>query len=72
VVSSHIPETVVPGPSWDLSRSKVYNISLDWLKDLGDGLGHKVWQAVFEGNGAIQESERRNRSPLNNASHLRW
>jgi hypothetical protein len=57
--------------AWDFSRSKVPNLS-DWLKVLGDGLGHIVWPAIFLGNGAVQESGRRNRNPLNNPSHLRW
>jgi hypothetical protein len=46
-----------------------FTIFLDWLKGLGDGLGHVIWQAIFEGNGTIQESGR-NRNPLNNASDL--
>jgi hypothetical protein len=31
--------------TWDLSRSKVHNLP-DWLKGLGDGLGHAVWWAM--------------------------
>jgi hypothetical protein len=38
---------------------------------LEDGLGYMVSWAIFTDNGAVQES-RRNRNPLNNASHLRW
>jgi hypothetical protein len=38
---------------------------------LGYELGHMVWWAIFMSNGAVQECGRRNRNPLNNASHLR-
>jgi hypothetical protein len=48
-----------------------FTIFLNWLKGLGDGLGHVIWWAIFMGNGTVQESGR-NRNPLNNASHLRW
>jgi hypothetical protein len=49
-----------------------FTIFLDWLKALGGGLGHAIWRTIFVGNGVVQESGRRNRNSLNNASHLRW
>jgi hypothetical protein len=49
-----------------------FTIFLDWLKGLGDRWGHIIWQAIFAGNGAVQESRRRNRYLLNSASDLRW
>jgi hypothetical protein len=41
VASPYIPDVVVPAPHLGLSRSKV-TICLDWLRGLGDGLGHAM------------------------------
>jgi hypothetical protein len=58
--------------TWDLSRSKVLNFS-QLAKRLGGWLrACNLAGAIFAGNGAVKEYERRNRNPLNNASHLRW
>jgi hypothetical protein len=57
--------------TWDLSSQR-FTISFNCLKDLVDELGHTIWQAIFTGNGSVQESRRRNRNTLNSTSHLRW
>jgi hypothetical protein len=47
-----------------------FTIFPDWLKGLGYRLGHVIWKAIFMSDGAVPESGRRNKNPLNNASHL--
>jgi hypothetical protein len=70
VASPYIPDAAVPAPYLGFVQVKGSQSFL--LKGLGDGLGHTNCWAIFLGNGAVQESGRRNRNPLNNASHLRW
>jgi hypothetical protein len=60
VASPYIPDTVVPALTWDLSRSKVHN-----LPQLAKRLGGWIRAYSLASNGAIQESRRRNRNPLN-------
>jgi hypothetical protein len=73
VASLYIPDAVVPALRLGFVQvNQRFTISLDWLKGLGDGLGHVIWWAIFMGNRTVQESGRRNRNPLNNASHIRW
>jgi hypothetical protein len=53
--------------TWYLFRSKVHNLS-----QLAKRLGGWVSACNLVGSETVQESGRRNRNPLNNASHLRW
>jgi hypothetical protein len=50
VASPYIPDAVVPAP-------QMFTIFLDWLKGLGDWLGHVILWAIFMGNGTIQDPE---------------
>jgi hypothetical protein len=59
-------------PSPGICPGQRFTIFLDWLKGLGDGLGHTIWWVIFMGKEAVQESGRRNSNLLNNASHLKW
>jgi hypothetical protein len=59
-------------PLCEISQGQRFTNSLNWLIGLGYGLGHMVWQAIFRDNGSVQESGKRNRNSLNNASHLWW
>jgi hypothetical protein len=44
VAPPYVPDGVVPAPH--LCPGQRFTISLDWLKGLGSGLGHTVWQAI--------------------------
>jgi hypothetical protein len=44
VALPYIPDTIVP--SHGICPGQRLTIFLDWLKGLGDGLGHAVWQAM--------------------------
>jgi hypothetical protein len=59
VAPPYIPDAVLPG----ICPDQRFTISLDWLKGLGDGLGHAVCQAM---------ELYRNQGFFKHASRLRW
>jgi hypothetical protein len=50
-------------PSPGICPGQMFTIFPNWLKGLRDGFQHIIWQAIFMGNGTVQESGR-NRNPL--------
>jgi hypothetical protein len=44
-------------PSPGICPGQRFTVFLDWLKGLGDGLGHGIWQAIFAGNGVYKNPE---------------
>jgi hypothetical protein len=47
VASPHIPDAVIPAPHLGFVQVRGSQSVSDWLKGLGNGLGHIIWWAIF-------------------------